>query len=59
MRIPTRRSISLMGAKGWKWLDELIVEWLMSEPYTDGACTSLGSRWARAVYGVFYYDKCP
>ena len=47
------------GGEKWAWVDDFIESWILSESYTDGACSDQGSKWARAGYGIFYYPKCP
>ena len=48
----------LLGAKTHAYLDKYIEDWLLSEPFTDGACSNQGTDFARAGFGIHYYPKC-
>ena len=57
--VPSRKVMPFLGANKMAWVDDFVENWIISEPYTDGACSNQGSKWARAGYGIYYYPKCP
>jgi ribonuclease HI len=48
----------LLGAKAYAYLDPFIEEWLLGEPFSDGACSNQGTDFARVGIGIHYYPKC-
>jgi hypothetical protein len=48
----------LLGAKTHAHLDPFIEEWLLGEPFTDGACSNQETDFARAGFVIHYYPKC-
>ena len=47
-----------MGAKKMEWLDPWLSPWLLGNPFTDGACSDQGTPFARAGFGIYFYEKC-